>query len=239
MDVVKKGTRNLRRISGKKRRVRSRQRKRMTQAEYIANAGLNIFGRVSNTPLPTKMKANLRFVDFPTLNVGVAGLPATHVYRASGMYDPDVTGVGNQPRGFDQLMSLYDHFVVIGSRVTVKLASVANTNPLLLMVDLKDTATADANQTATMESSYCSWNMHSPAGPETTLVQTYSPKFLGRSYPLSDPDLKGSASSSPTENAFYHVVVSSPSATDESAVVPVVMIEYTAIFIEPKRPSQS
>lgn len=228
-----------RRRTGKKRRLRSKSVKRMTQADYIANAGLNIFGRVGNTPLPTKLKATLRFVDYPTLNIGAAGTPATHVYRASGLYDPDVTGVGAQPRGFDQLMTLYDHFVVIGSKITVKMSPYIATKPVYFAINLKDSGTTDANIITTTESSFTSWNLVSPSGDTCTLVQTYSPRFLGRSNPLSDPDLKGSDSASPVENAFYHVVIASPAGTDESAIVPFVCIEYTAVFIEPKRPPAS
>lgn len=233
-------------ISGqrRRRRTKSRGRKkrrkgRMTQYEYVRNAGLNIFGRVMNTPLPTKLKATLRYFDFPTLDIGVAGAPATHVYSASDLYDPDRTGAGGQPRGFDQLMALYDHFVVIGSKCVMKLGSAANTNPVYIAIDLKDTASPDSNLVATGESSFMSWDLHSPAGATTTLVQTYSPKFLGRSYPLSDPDLKGSDAASPDENGFYHIMAASPFQTNEAAVVPCVVVEYTAMFIEPKRPSAS
>lgn len=211
----------------------------MTQEEYIRNAGLAIFGRVSNTPLPTKLKATLRYYDGPTLNIGAIGSTATHVYSCNGMYDPDISGIGGQPRGFDQLMALYDHFVVIASKITVMLADNVSSAPVLFMLDLKDTQTLDSNTTATMESSFSSYSLHSPAGPVSTLVQTFSPRFLGKSNYLSDPDLKGSASANPDESAYYHVVVSSPSGVDEAAVYPTVVIEYTAMFIEPKRPAAS
>lgn len=224
----------------KRRRPTSRRvLKKMTQAEVIANAGLNLFGSVANTPLPVTLKANLRYSTFPTLNIGVAGAAATHVYRASDLYDPDFTGVGGQPRGFDQLMLLYDHFTVIGSKITVKFSAMQAAAPVYFAINLKDQATADSQIVTTTESSFASWELVSDGGPTSTLVQTYSPRFLGRSHPLSDPDLKGSASASPAENAFYHVILGSPSGTDEAALVPMVCIEYTAIFQEPKRPPAS
>lgn len=221
------------RVTGKKRR------KELTQAQYLRNAGMFMFGSVNNTPLPTKLKATFRYFDAPSMNIGLAGAPATHVYSANGCYDPDITGAGGQPRGFDELMALYDHFVVIGSKCTVMYAANAASAPTLLMLDLKDTQTADANQRATMESSFSSYILHSPAGPTSCLVQTFSPKFLGKSKYLSDPDLKGSASANPDESAYYHVVMSSPSGTDEGVAYPTVVLEYTVMLIEPKRPSAS
>lgn len=233
-------TKGVRRV---KRRVNKRKAKNqdveMKQVDYIRNAGLNIFGRVMNTPLPTKLKAKLRYFDFPTMNIGLGGAAATQVYNANGMYDPDYSGAGGQPRGFDQLMSLYDHFVVIGSKITVQVATGAGIGPVMCVLDLKDTNAADANIVASMESSYATNKLHSPAGNTSVLVQTFSPKFLGRSHPLSDPDLKGSDSANPAEAAYYHLVMASIAGVDETAVYPSVVIEYTCIFIEPKRPSAS
>lgn len=225
-------------MSRSKSRSRANARA-LDQHLAVANAGLNMFARVPNTPLPKTLKVKMVYSDYPSLNIGAGGAPATHVYRASDLYDPDLTGVGGQPRGFDQLMTLYDHFVVIGSKITVKLGAVAATQPVFFSVNLKDTGSADANIETTTESAYACWDLVNPYGPSSTLVQTYSPKFLGRSKPLSDPDLKGSDSASPAENAFYHVVVGSPTATDEAVLAPFVVIEYTAILIEPKRPPAS
>lgn len=48
-----------------------------------------------------------------------ADVPASHTYRANGIFDPDYTGVGHQPRGFDQWASHYKKYRVISSKVTV------------------------------------------------------------------------------------------------------------------------
>lgn len=231
-----KGTRRVRKV---KKRKKSAQELEMKQVDYVRNAGLNIFGRVMNTPLPTKLKAKLRYFDFPSLNIGTGGATATQVYSANGCYDPDITGVGGQPRGFDQIMALYDHFVVIGSKITVQLAANAATAPIMAVLDLKDTQSTDSNITASMESSFATNKLHSPAGPTTAMVQTFAPRFLGRSHPLSDPDLKGSASANPSESAYYHLVLASLAGVDETVIVPSVVLEYTVMFIEPKRPSAS
>lgn len=234
-------------MAGKKRvkaPARSKSRgykkkgKKQDQANVVANAGYQMYGRVPNTPLPTKLKVNLRFAQNISLNPNVTGV-ATQVYRANDLYDPDFTGVGNQPRGFDQLMTLYDHFVVIGSKITVMMHPDGYTNSMFLAINLKDSSSADNNQITTLESSFTSYGMVSPEGPPITMVQTFAPSFLGRTSPLSDPDLKGSDSSSPNEQAFFHVVWASPAATDEGAAAGIAVIEYTAMLIEPKRPSQS
>jgi hypothetical protein len=65
------------------------------------------------TPLPSTQKVMLKYSDF--LSFTPNGAPTNYIYSCNNLYDPNVTGVGHQPRGFDQLMALYDHFVVISA----------------------------------------------------------------------------------------------------------------------------
>lgn len=75
----------------------------------------------------------------------------------------------------------------------------------------------------------------------TTLTYQINPnKFLGRSKPLSDPELKGSATSNPTEQCYWYIGVSNlDGVTDLSPLHVTFSIEYQAILIEPKMPPTS
>lgn len=42
------------------------------------------------------------------------------IFRLNSCYDPNYTGVGHQPRGFDQWMNIYNNYTVIGARVKVE-----------------------------------------------------------------------------------------------------------------------
>ena len=68
------------------------------------------------SPVPLKMAATLLYSDQITLNPA-AGTVSKHVFSANGLFDPNITGVGHQPRGFDQYMALYNHYTVIGARI--------------------------------------------------------------------------------------------------------------------------
>ena len=67
---------------------------------------------------PTSMVSTLRYtdrIDFaPTAITTLA-----HTFAANDVYDPNVTGVGHQPRGFDEYTLLYDTFTVTTSRMSV------------------------------------------------------------------------------------------------------------------------
>lgn len=225
----------------RKMRKKRRIRRRMTQSEYIANAGLNIFSRTPTTPLPMKLKATFRLSHRCLLDIPIDPIDeATFVYSANGLFDPLITTGTAQPRGFDQLMALYDHYVVIGSKITAKMACMStNANPVMFTISLRDQASATNQPYSTLEQSYCTWDIVAPSGESKSLVQTFNNQFLGRSFPLSDPDLKGSETANPAEQAYYHVTLSSPSGTNEPTNYVIVTIDYEAILIEPKRPVAS
>jgi hypothetical protein len=61
----------------------------------------------------TKLRYSTRIEFIPT---GTSVLSKT--FLANGMYDPDVSLGGHQPRGFDEFMKTYQTFTVKGSRVS-------------------------------------------------------------------------------------------------------------------------
>lgn len=48
-----------------------------------------------------------------------AGVMGVHYFRANSVYDPDATGAGHSPAGFSTMQSLYQHYVVIGSKISI------------------------------------------------------------------------------------------------------------------------
>lgn len=181
----------------------------------------------------------MRYYQTINLDIGLGGTIASQVFRASSLFDPDYSGVGAQPRGFDQLMTLYDHYVVIGSKITVMATPAGKTTyPVCFGIILSDSQTAPgSNSRDYIENGFCTYG--TIATEPKTFVQTYSPAFLGRSKPLSDPDLKGSDSANPLENAFFHVFTFSPNGSDESSFPCTCLLEYEVVLIEPRTPISS
>lgn len=195
-------------------------------------------------PLGVKLKTKFIYNDRIVLNAA-AGLAANFVFSANGVFDPNVTGGGHQPRGFDQLIGvLYDHCVVIASKITVRAANTDPTQTQALSLFLKDSNAVSTTVEDNLEQRYIKTKLLAPLGSGTnsaSLSMAANPnKFLGIAAPLSSSELKNSAAANPVEQAFWIVsangmnVVSNPIALDC-----LVTIEYTCICIEPRQPAIS
>ena len=106
------------------------------------------FGRVPANlgPLPMTQKAKFNYFNGFNLDVGAVGIPASYVFSANGLYDPNITGIGHQPRGFDQLMALYDHYVVIGVRAILTVHGSDTGNGTICGMYVKDNSTVAAER---------------------------------------------------------------------------------------------
>lgn len=192
------------------------------------------------TLMGNQQKVTFKYSDFFSLNPALAGF-ASYVFCANGVYDPNITGVGHQPRGFDQLMALYDHFVVIHSKITataMEATSTDKTNKWLALT-LQDDSTPFAFSNDIFECRHTKWKPMYKDVPVGNLTMEFNNGFLGRSKPLSDPELKGSVSANPTETAFYIVYYGTDGGDDPGPVTCRVDIEYTVVLIEPKTPAGS
>lgn len=99
-----------RRVNRRKRPVRPRKAlARYRRKMPLYKLPLGGYGR-------SKM-VRLRYVETITLNPGLGAL-AQYVFNANDMRDPNATGIGHQPRGFDEAMLGYEHFTVVGSKIT-------------------------------------------------------------------------------------------------------------------------
>lgn len=77
------------------------------------------------TPLiKDKTVAKLHYVTSISINPGVAAL-ASYLFRANGCHDPDVSGTGHQPLGWDEHKALYGKYRVLNSNVKITPISAA------------------------------------------------------------------------------------------------------------------
>lgn len=197
-------------------------------------------------PIANKLVTTVRYAHPIKIRPAIAGAATDYIFSLNGLWDPDITlGIGShQPRGFDQLMSLYEHYVVLGAKVrfewgtdettdvmTVALSQRANSTDILAISDVIEYTNVKTMTRGRFNS----------GGPNNMTYKCNPSKFLGRSKPLADPDLKGDTSNNPSEGSYLHVnaFYTDPSTTPKGYVIGIVTIDYITAFIEPRGVSQS
>lgn len=121
------------RTSGKKASTRFGKRKRYgsRRARTSYRSSRSYRKKVSTTfvgprgPVKDKTVLKLRYCDTYSSLPGVLQA-AQYIYRGNSCYDPDYTGTGAQPYGWDQWLDVYQKYRVIGSTIEVKAMSYAS-----------------------------------------------------------------------------------------------------------------
>lgn len=189
------------------------------------------------------MRIKLKYSDTFTLAPGI-GSNAVQVFSCNGIFDPDITGVGHQPRGFDEWMAMYDHYVVTGAHIRVRVTTAAGSGDQVFGIALKDSASVHFTPlTDYTETSYTKNLFLQGATNSSSKTLSYSAnvgRFLGRKSPMSDPELKGTVLANPVEQMYFHVYANAPFVAGvPSPICCTADITYTVSLIEPKVPGQS
>lgn len=181
-----------------------------------------------------------KYATYGTINPAL-GVPLSIKYRANGMYDPEVAVGGHQPYGFDQMMALFNHFTVVGAKITVRCCN-NNSLPLFLATTLRGDSAVPMTTSELLERPGTKSVLMNVA--ETSeIVHTFSAQeFFGRptNVLVGAADYRGNVAQDPAEQAYFNVFIAPNNPNDDLQLETVhVLIEYTAHLTEPKTLSQS
>jgi len=218
----------------RKRRAKTRSIKKRRKLIDDQKIGFKIM----RSPASQVFKTTLRYATTFSLDPGIAGIPGVHTFRANSLFDPDVTGGGHQPRGFDQLIQLWDHFVVSNAKITVWFSGQTNeTVNYIAGITLQDDGTVSLDYRDYLERGYTNNQMIGVgvgSKPAKMVMYSDTAKFLGRKGILTDNQLKGGAGANPAESLIFHVFATSANLSNTGALSCYCTIDYNVYFIEPK-----
>lgn len=225
-----------RKYTRKNRKTRFRK-KGYRKRRYAPAAAI---GKTIATPLPRMMKITHRYADSGNMTV-TAGVPARWAYSCNSLFDPDSTGVGVQPQAFDQLGALYNHYVVIGSRIIVRITVTGGTVASLVAGLYIDADTATSNDTKEL---ICSSRgnyrtIGNSSGDSITLRSAWSAKKTFGARVLGNSRLLGTPTTSPTEQQYFTWFVNSMDQSSNTGISYAVYLEQIAMWIEPKELAMS
>ncbi|MEO5351444.1 MAG: hypothetical protein H7836_17645 [Magnetococcus sp. YQC-3] len=194
-------------------------------------------------PLRKTLSAKLIYTENFQLSA-VAGATASKLFRANGLFSPSVSGGGaaHQPRGFDQLIALYENFYVKQSRIELVVDNggnfgVAGIGGGLVSINLQQNTTGSSNLNDQLERACITYDTFKNDKFHKLALQADIPKFLG--IPAMEDSLKGTTSADPTQQAYWAVVASPLNNAFAVSYNCQIRIIYDCVFVEPIPPPQS
>lgn len=171
------------------------------------------FNQISNRPaLGTNITADFIYFDKGftlTSNLGITG---RHVFNLSNLFDPDRTGIGHQPVNFDQLMAIYEQYVVTEVDYKVIFRNAADASSAQLCgITISDVVGGGLDARVLIENGQTQWGLMRPVVGDSEVremkghVDIAKIHGITRQALLSDNRYRGSGSSGPTEDVSLQV----------------------------------
>ncbi len=181
---------------------------------------------------PLTLKTTLKYKEAVLLDPS-AGQFKTYLFKTNDLYDPNYTGTGHQPMGYDQLAAIYSHYVVTNSRIKVTQIT-APANPSVWGVLVSDNNGSSGPWPAVCEQPGQCVSFMAPTQGTVNAMSVSQKWSLKANAGVSDPmdsAYAGVVGSSPTDAQYYILFLQAmDQSTDLAAQWYLVEIEYDAMF---------
>lgn len=243
--------RQKRTMNRRPRRTRGRRQGRSAPAATPArgpgpqrpsiNNGLLYQSRTTPLFPPTKRQPNLRYYDVAQQLSAAAGFVASRFFIANGLFDPDISGSGHQPMGFDQMMAVYTTYHVIRSTITV--TGLPELNGACLGIYLSPDTTSITDPIRLVENGlmkivHLGTSVDGSARINSVTLSCDVPSYFGRTRGrniLNDDNLGGTSAANPFEGVYFGVCAFCFYSAAAVVIDYDVMLTYDAIFSEPRK----
>lgn len=217
-----------RKAYAKKRPMKKKAYKKRASKMTTVNRGIS--------PIASRYIVKLAYAESPSIT-NAAGLNNSYVFRLNGLFDPNQTGVGHQPYGFDQLSLLYNRYRVYKTSWVVS-ARPSGSAGMMAVVPCNNTTSLAGDST---------WLQEIPRG-KTRQLSLDSPTRITGSISLpvlmgatsieykGDDRVSALVSADPTEIMTLQVVLNAVSSITVTFDVKIV---YHVEFYDPIAQSQS
>lgn len=182
------------------------------------------------------LKQKLTYSEAIQLDPGLAA-GAAYVFAANGLYDPNITGTGHQPAGFDQLMALYGEYVVTASWIKIVAVNTDPNGQQIVGVAFLDNATTSTDVRQYIEQGNSKWSVIDvyKSGSPLTLTHQVNIRNVSTQDIFNEDNFAGTASRNPSDTHFWHIFVAPVDLTSNTSPVTVtVEIQYECYFRDPQ-----
>jgi hypothetical protein len=201
------------------------------------------------TPIfPSRIQRTFTYAELISFQSGSAGIGGTFFYSANGMFDPDISGGGHQPLGFDELMTMYNHYTVYRSKISVQfIHGSGSTTTGACGIYLSPDTTNITAVSRLLENGLVTWKTLLPVnvdGSHASLsmdcdVASYYGRDLNPRELEESTDLYGTAAANPNDQVYFGLLAFDPTASNQITLFAIVEIIYYAFLWEPRKLAQS
>lgn len=188
------------------KRTQSSQSKRVVKKRKN-NPLKKITGKVVQPLLKDSFQStHIYFEPLVTLNPG-SGLAAVYVFSANGLYDPNISGVGHQAMGFDQMSALYQEYLVKGCYVKAQFVNSEAAAGAIVGFAFTQTASSSADIRQYIENGNCYYTVVGSSGGKDCATVTGGmdiSKMAGFNVD-SGSEYAGGQTYNPTAQIYCHV----------------------------------
>jgi len=186
-------------------------------------------------PIPSRFITKMKYSEF--VNTDTFG---QYVFNLNSIFDPNRTGTGHQPYGFDTLATLYNRYRVIACGYRLQVAGDAPTAYVMSAIPgneiINPLTISEARENP--RAKYIQQNVGAPAA--TLSSKCYLPSLLGRTKAqyMADDRYQAQTTASPAELALLNIMTADTADIYRQTKVQV-MLEYTVEFFDIKHLAQS
>jgi len=186
-------------------------------------------------------RVSFRYVDTISPTPTIFGV---YSFMVNSLYDPNYSGTGHQPSGFDALATLYKHYIVLKAVVTVRALNTSTTVPayiggafsrLTLDGDLDGSNPVVNFEEQSSAKTFILGVQGSGTEVKTFKMSVIPHKFMGMNQPIADDRFWGENSANPSEQVYWNLFTCSVNQASNPTVTYSVKTEFFTMWREPLR----
>ena len=219
-----------------KKRVARKPRRRVAKRKGQVLTNVNR----SLQPFATRYIAKMKYAT----TIATSALNGQFIFNLNSIFDPDRTGVGHQPYGYDSLATIYNRYRVIscGWRVQHPMAS-AGVPVTIGCIASNDLGISWTDTGELLENPRAKYITQLPGSTAVTLRgKQHLPTLVGRTKTqyMSDDQYQANVTTSPSENCLLYLQTFASTNGFPTPSQPLqVVLEYTVEWFDSKRLIQS
>jgi len=191
--------------------------------------------------MPDKITLPLKYCSSKSYTTGVGGIVGSiQEYALNDLYDPDITGAGHQPYGFDQVTPFFNLYTVLRVKVAITVSGVDDASTFLAWMvkpALSSSSLVSNSLEAVSEQEHKHWQILSPASSAVTSQQIVLPTIdlakeegLSRQAYLGNNNYRALVTGSPGYKPTLTIGVGNAAGLSSKTAVLTVELIYEAYF---------